>query len=125
MHTCTSWCAFSYGTPLGDNVTPRAAQSTCDCIFIARLNDCTITIANTVPLRKRALYGMSAHPPPKTTLPPPPFGLNFLLRSSIYSKMCPYVADFENAVQIGWFMRTELRTVYVRLISNVLNGRKT
>ena len=37
-------------------------------------------------LRKRAHYGRSAHPPP------PNFGLNFLLRSNIYSNMCPCVA---------------------------------
>ena len=34
--THTFWCAFPYGTPLGDDVTPKAVQSTCDCIFIAQ-----------------------------------------------------------------------------------------
>ena len=59
---------------------------------------------------------MSAHPH---------FGLNFLLRSSVYSNMRPCVAALEIAAQMDWFMRIELRIVYARLINNVLNSRKT
>ena len=32
--------------------------------------------------------------------PTPHFGLNFLLRSSVYSNMCPYVAALESAAQM-------------------------
>ena len=50
---------------------------------------------NTVPSRKRAHYGMLAHPPH--------FGLNFLLRSSVYSNMRPCVAALENAAQMAGY----------------------
>ena len=33
--------------------------------------------------------------------PTPHFGLNFLLRSSVYSNMCPCVAALENAAQMA------------------------
>ena len=52
--------------------------------------------------------------------PIPHFGLNFLLRPNVYSNMHPCVAALENT-----FMRTELRIVSVRLISNLPNSCKT
>ena len=42
--------------------------------------------------------------------------LNLLLRSNIYSNMRPCVAALEKRSSNGWFMRTELRIVYIRLI---------
>ena len=70
---------------------------------------------NTVPSRKRAHCGMSAHPH---------FGLNFLLRSSVYSRMHPiYSCPWKHSSN-GWFMWIELWIVYVRSISNVLSSCK-
>ena len=57
--------------------------------------------------------------------PTPHFGLNFLPRSSVYSNMRPCVAALRKRSSNGWFMRTELRIVYVRSILNLLNGCKT
>ena len=44
-------------------------------------------------------YGMSAHPH---------FGLNFLLRSSVYSNMRPCVPALENAAQMGGLLGLNL-----------------
>ena len=40
--------------------------------------------------------------------PTPHFGLNFLLRSNVYSNMCPCVAALEKHSSKGWFMRMKL-----------------
>ena len=47
---------------------------------------------HTAPLQKRAHYG----PPPTTH-----YGLNFLLRFSVYLNMSPCVAALENAAQMA------------------------
>ena len=52
--------------------------------------------------------------------PTPHFGLNFLLRSSVYLNMCPWVAALESTAQMH-----EMARLYVRSISNVLNSHKT
>ena len=74
---------------------------------VNRLVQCTMKcssmnfepISIIVPSQKRAHYGISAHPH---------FVLNFLLRSSVYSNMCPCVAALENAAQMANLcMRTE------------------
>ena len=58
---------------------------------------------------------------PTAECPPTPhFGLNFLLRSSVYSNMCPCVAALENAAQMAGLRGLN----FVRSISNVLNSRK-
>ena len=43
-------------------------------------------------------------PPPPPPPPPPHFGLNFMLRSNVYSNMRPYVAALEHAcaLTIKW-----------------------
>ena len=59
---------------------------------------------------------------PTTECPPTPhFGLNFLLRSSVYSNMRPCVAALEKAAQMAslWGLN------FVRSIRNVLNSCKT
>ena len=59
---------------------------------------------------------------PTTECPPTPhFGLNFLLRSSIYSNMRPCVAALENVAQMAglWGLN------FVWSISNVLNSCRT
>ena len=63
------------------------------CSGIQDLFNTATFIKITVPSRKRAHYEMSAHPP---------LWLNFLLRSSAYSNMCPcvHVAALESAAQM-------------------------
>ena len=53
---------------------------------------CQTTVAITVPSRKRAHYGMSAHPP---------IWVQFLRRSNVYSNIRPCVAALENAIQMA------------------------
>ena len=55
----------------------------------------------------------------------PHFGLNFLLRSNVYSNMRPCVTALEEGSSNGWFMMTELQIIEVRLISNLTNGHRT
>ena len=54
--------------------------------------------------------------------PVPRFGLNFLLRSSVYSNMRPCVAALESTTQMHEMAG---QIIHVRSISNVLNSRKT
>ena len=52
----------------------------------------TDTLLYFVTAQKKVLYGMSAHPY---------FGLNFMLRSSVYLNMCPRVAALEITAQMA------------------------
>ena len=76
------------------------------CIIIV----CMLWHNYTAPLRKGAYYRIS---------PPSHFGVNFLLRFNVYSRLCAHRSSN------GWFMRTELWIVYVRSISNLPNSHKT
>ena len=93
-----------YASTVGSHLWVTLQLSCVDCIFITH-----------VPY------------PHKTTKhrPTPHFGLNFLLRSNIHLNMHPCVATLEKCGLNGWFMSTELRIVYVRLISNLSNSRKS
>jgi hypothetical protein len=75
-----------------------------------------LTGANTVPLRKKAHYGMSAHPH---------VWLNFLLRSNVYSNMRPCAAALGKRSSNGGSMRTDLQKIEVKSISNLPNSRRT
>jgi hypothetical protein len=55
----------------------------------------------------------------------PHFGLNFLLRSNIYSNMHPCVAALEKKRSFNrWCMTTELQVIEVKSVSNLPNSRK-
>ena len=57
--------------------------------------------------------------------PTPHSGLKFLLRSNVYLNMHPCVDALEKCSSNGWFMRTNLQIIDVRLISNLPNSRRT